>query len=67
MADERTKAPYNQLSPVLMGYGWESLRWRHGDRLFDRYRHPLEALRNQKGLQRAGAGDQRIPGRGDRF
>lgn len=50
MADERTKAPYNQTSPVLPGYDWESLRWRDGDVLFDHYRHVLERLGNEKGL-----------------
>ncbi|MHB1705675.1 MAG: hypothetical protein ACYCSH_06420 [Acidithiobacillus sp.] len=28
-------ALYNQPSPVLLGYDWESLRWRDGDWLFD--------------------------------
>ena len=50
MADERTRAPYNQPSPVLPGYDWESLRWRDGDVLFDHYRHVLERLGNEKGL-----------------
>ncbi|WP_437557535.1 type I restriction-modification system subunit M [Acidithiobacillus sulfuriphilus] len=50
MADERTRAPYNQPSPVLPGYDWESLRWRDGDVLFDHYRHVLEQLGNEKGL-----------------
>ena len=37
MADERRRPLYNQPSPVLPGYDWESLRWRDGgDRLFDR-------------------------------
>ena len=62
MADERTKAPYNQKSPVPEQYGWpkdalsltlprlrgRGLSW--GDELFDHYRHTLEALGNQKGL-----------------
>ena len=50
MADERTKAPYSQPSPVLPGYDWESLRWRDGDVLFDHYRHVLERLGTEKGL-----------------
>ena len=50
MADERTKAPYNQKSPVPEQYGWPSLIKKDGDELFDHYRHTLEALGNQKGL-----------------
>ena len=50
MADERTKAPYNQTSPVPDKYGWPSLIKKDGDELFDHYRHTLEALGNQKGL-----------------
>ena len=50
MADERTKAPYNQKSPVLEKYSWPSLIKKDGDELFDHYRHTLEALGNQKGL-----------------
>ncbi len=44
MADERTKAPYNQKSPVPEQYGWPSLIKKDGDELFDHHRHPLEAL-----------------------
>ena len=50
MADERTKAPYHQQSPVPEKYGWPSLIRKDGDELFDHYRHTLEALGNQKGL-----------------
>jgi len=66
MADERTKAPYNQKSPVPEKYSWPSLGNRSlrcstscihavvikkdGDELFDHYRHTLEALGNQKGF-----------------
>jgi len=50
MADERTKARYNQKSPVPEQYGWPSLMKKDGDELFDHYRHTLEALGNQKGL-----------------
>ena len=49
-ADERTKAPYNQKSPVPEKYSWPSLIKKNGDELFDHYRHTLEALGNQKGL-----------------
>jgi len=50
MADERTKAPYNQPSPVPAGFDWPSLIKRDGDELFDHYRHTLEALGNEKRL-----------------
>ena len=50
MADERTKAPYNQKSPVQEQYSWPSLIKKDGDELFDHYRHTLEALGNEKGL-----------------
>jgi type I restriction enzyme M protein len=51
MADERSKPPYNQKSPVLEQYGWPNsaptlalprMRGRglsFGDELFDHYRH----------------------------
>ena len=41
MADERTKAPYNQKSPVPEKYSWSSLIKKDGDALFDHYRHTL--------------------------
>ncbi|MEX2163169.1 MAG: class I SAM-dependent DNA methyltransferase [Sulfuricaulis sp.] len=50
MADERTKNPYKQKSPVPKDYSWPSLIKKDGDELFDHYRHTLEALGNQKGL-----------------
>ena len=50
MSDERTKAPYNQPSPVPEQYSWTSLIKEDGADLFDHYRHTLEALGNQKGL-----------------
>jgi len=50
MADERTKAPYNQKSPVPKEYSWPVLVKKDGDELFDHYRHTLEVLGNQKGL-----------------
>ena len=50
MADERTKAPYNQKSSVPEKYSWPTLIRKDGDELFDHYRHTLEALGNQKGL-----------------
>ncbi len=50
MADERTKAPYNQPSTVPAAYAWPTLLKRDGDELFDHYRHTLENLGNEKGL-----------------
>jgi len=50
MADERTKAPYNQSSPIPNKYSWQSLLKKDGDELFDHYRHSLEKLGNEKGL-----------------
>jgi hypothetical protein len=35
MADERSRSPYNQKSPVLAGYDWASLVKKDGDELFD--------------------------------
>ena len=50
MADERTRSPYNQPSPVPVEYGWQSLIEKDGDALFDHYRHTLESLGRRKGL-----------------
>jgi type I restriction enzyme M protein len=50
MADERSKPPYNQPSPIPSEYGWPSLLKKDGDELFDHYRHALEMLGRQKGL-----------------
>ncbi len=50
MADERTRAPYNQKSPVPEGYDWQNLIKKDGDELFDHYRHTLEALGREKRL-----------------
>jgi type I restriction enzyme M protein len=62
MADERSRPPYNQASPVLAGYDWKRLApslalprkrergFSWGDELFDHYRHTLEELGKQKGL-----------------
>ncbi len=37
MADERTKAPYNQSSQIPDKYSWPSLLKKDGDDLFDHY------------------------------
>jgi len=50
MADERTKAPYNQKSAVPEKFNWRSLFKKDGDELFDHYRHLLEGLGKEKGL-----------------
>lgn len=44
MADERTKAPYNQESPVPQKWSWPELVKKDGEELFEHYRHTLEAL-----------------------
>jgi type I restriction enzyme M protein len=50
MADERAGAPYNQKSPIPVGYDWPSLLKRDGDDLFVHYRRTLEKLGAAKGL-----------------
>ena len=62
MADERSRTPYNQPSPVPAGYDWQRLApslalprkrergYSWGDELFDHDRHTLEELGKQKGL-----------------
>ena len=50
MTDERTRAPYNQRSPVPSGRDWASLIQKDGDELFDHYSHTLEELGKQKGM-----------------
>ncbi len=50
MADERTKAPYNEQSIVPSVWNWRNLLRKDGDELFDHYRHTLKALGNKKGL-----------------
>jgi type I restriction enzyme M protein len=50
MADERSRPPYNQKSPIPSDYNWQSLLKKDGDALFEHYRHILEALGNKKGL-----------------
>ena len=41
MADERSRPPYSQKSPVPAGYDWPSLVKKDGDELFDHYRVEL--------------------------
>jgi len=49
MADERSRPPYSQPSPVPADYAWPALLDRDGNALFDHYRHTLEALGNERG------------------
>ena len=49
MADERSRPPYHQPSPIPAPYAWPALLARDGDALFDHYRHTLEELGRQPG------------------
>jgi hypothetical protein len=47
MADERSRPPYSQPSPIPAAYAWPALLAKDGDALFDHYRHTLEELGRQ--------------------
>ena len=49
MADERSRPPYEQPSPIPSAYAWPALLAKDGDALFDHYRHTLEELGRQPG------------------
>ena len=49
MADERSRPPYHQPSPIPAPYAWPALLAKDGDALFDHYRHTLEELGKQPG------------------
>ncbi len=49
MADERSRLPHNQPSPIPAAYAWPALRLLDGDALFDHDRHTLEELGKQPG------------------
>ncbi len=49
MADERSRPPYSQPSPIPAAYAWPALLGKDGDALFDHYRHTLEELGKGKG------------------
>ena len=49
MADERSRPPHNQPSPIPAAYAWPALLANDGDALFDHYRHTLEELGKQPG------------------
>jgi type I restriction enzyme M protein len=50
MADERSRPPYAQKSPIPANYAWPTLTAKDGDELFDHYRHLLEKLGAEKGM-----------------
>jgi type I restriction enzyme M protein len=50
MADERSRPPYSQSSPIPATYAWPVLLTYDGDTLFDHYRHTLEELGKQPGM-----------------
>ena len=50
MADERSKPPSNQPSPIPEKYCWRSLLKKDGDELFEHYRHALEDLGKKQNL-----------------
>jgi type I restriction enzyme M protein len=47
MADERSRPPHHQPSPIPAPYAWPALLARDGEALFDHYRHTLEELGRQ--------------------
>ena len=49
MADERSRPPHNQASPIPARYARPVLLAKDGDELFDHYRHTLEELGKQPG------------------
>ena len=49
MADERSRPPHNQPSPIPAAYAWPALLAKDGDALFDHDRHTLEELGKQPG------------------
>ena len=49
MADERSRPPHNQPSPIPAAYAWPALLAKDGDALFDHFRHTLEELGKQPG------------------
>jgi len=50
MADERTKAPFNESSSIPKGLDWQSLLQKDGDALEVHYRHILDTLGKEKGM-----------------
>lgn len=50
MADEKSKPPHNQPSPIPRGFGWDVLVDLDGDDLETHYRHTLEELGKRNGM-----------------
>ncbi len=50
MADEQARAPFNKVSPVPKGFGWDVLATLDGDDLETHYRHTLEELGKRAGM-----------------
>jgi type I restriction enzyme M protein len=50
MADEQSRAPFNKVSPIPKGYGWDVLVKLDGDDLETHYRHTLEELGKRSGM-----------------
>jgi type I restriction enzyme M protein len=50
MADEQSKPPFNKLSAVPKGFGWDALLKLDGDDLEAHYRKTLEELGKQPGM-----------------
>ncbi|HWD93535.1 MAG TPA: class I SAM-dependent DNA methyltransferase [Verrucomicrobiae bacterium] len=50
MADEQAKPPFNKVSPIPKGFGWETLMKLDGDELEIHYRHTLEELGKRFGM-----------------
>jgi type I restriction enzyme M protein len=49
VADERSRPPYHQPSPVPAAVAWPALLSKDGDALFEHYRHTLKELGRQPG------------------
>lgn len=49
MADECSRPPYDQPSPIPAPYAWHALRLLDGDALLDHCRHTLEEMGKQRG------------------
>jgi type I restriction enzyme M protein len=50
MADEQSKPPFEKLSPIPKGFGWDALLKVDGDELEIHYRHTLEELGKRSGM-----------------
>ena len=50
MADEQSRTPFNRVSPIPKGFGWDVLVKLDGDELETHYRHSLTELGKRPGL-----------------